>query len=174
MQQPDPAFDIHYLRYVSAGACGLGSVVTLLCLTLVMFRMPYPGGLLFADYIVLLGVFFFGGMAALGLWIALQKPVAMRFNTTGVTGCHMPDLTWDEIDAIGLCGVGRSTGIGIKLSDRRASVRSWSWWEKRFLLNILSSYDFAFLTHSLDQPREKIFAEMTRYLERDRSERAKG
>ena len=87
MRQPEPAFDIYYPRSVSAGALGLGCIVTVLCLALVWFRVPYPGGLFFADYIVLLGVFFFGGMAALGFWIALRKPVAVRFDATGVTGC---------------------------------------------------------------------------------------
>ena len=157
-------FEVYYPRDVALAAAGLGIVLAVLCLFLVWFRYPYANGVLPADWIVLSGAFFFGGLAGFGVWMFLVNPVAMRFEARGITGRHMPDVAWDDIQTASLSGSGRNTGIGIKLKDRRAVVRRWSLWEKRFLLNLSPDHDFAVLTGVFDQSRDDILAEMQRYL----------
>jgi hypothetical protein len=157
--------EFHYRRGALTAASVMMVVILAVCLALIWFRYPFAGGLVFADYMILGSVVFFGGMVTGGLWLLLARPVAIRLDGMGVSGRHFPDLEWSEIAEISQTGQGRYAAVGVMLKEPRTVFARWSLWEKRFLLKLPSAYSFAFLTGPIAASRQEIIREMNRFVQ---------
>lgn len=134
-----------------------GALFAIPMASVVLARLPYTDGFVFADGLALIGTLAFGAIAVMGIGLAIKGPVGLRIDAQGLSGFEAsPPIAWADIEHVETIRYGRHLAIGIVLKDRESYWKTLSGWQRLKRGGLPKGMDAIVHTSRLAQSHEPV------------------